>query len=185
MSTLQPTGATTSADKKIWIGILALSVVVFGLVAYLNTLSPAKTLPDWATRLPLLNATLNGTCSILLVLSLAAIRRGKVGIHKLCNITAFVLSAVFLLSYVTYHAFGVETKFPEDNPLRPVYLVILTSHIVLAGGVLPFILMTFFRGLKRQDAKHRKLARWTWPLWFYVTVTGVLVYIFISPYYPF
>ncbi|MCB0395120.1 MAG: DUF420 domain-containing protein [Flavobacteriales bacterium] len=172
-------------DRTILYAILGLSVVVFGLVAYLYALPPADSLPSFARNLPFLNAVINGTCSVLLLISLLAIRNKKVTLHKRLNILTFVLSCIFLLSYVTFHSFGVETKFPEDNGLRPLYLFILLSHILLAAVVLPLVLYSFFLGLRGKYEKHRKWARRTWPVWFYVTVTGVVVYLMISPYYAF
>lgn len=105
--------------------------------------------------------------------------------HRKLNIAACVLSTIFLLSYVTFHSFGVETKFPADNPLRPVYLSILISHIILAAIVLPLVLLSLYRGLTNQVDSHKKITRWSYPIWLYVTITGVVVYLMISPYYQF
>lgn len=105
--------------------------------------------------------------------------------HKKLNITACVISTVFLLSYVAFHAFGVETRFPADNPLRPLYLTILISHIILAAFVLPLVLLSLYRGLTNQISSHKKITRWAYPIWLYVTTTGVIVYLMISPYYKF
>jgi putative membrane protein len=95
------------------------------------------------------------------------------------------LSSLFLISYVIFHAFGVETRFPADNPLRPYYLTILISHIILAAVVLPMVLLSFYRGLTGQIEAHKRITRWSMPIWLYVTTTGVVVYLMISPYYPF
>lgn len=119
--------------------------------------------------------------------------------HKRINILTFCLSSLFLVSYILFHYLNPETKFgdlngdgilsPEETAavgsIRTVYLVILTSHIILAAAVLPLILLSFYRGLQMQVAKHKKLVRWTFPIWLYVTVTGVIVYFMIAPYYPF
>lgn len=105
--------------------------------------------------------------------------------HKRINITAFVLSAVFMISYVTWHSFGIETRFPADSPLRPVYLIILLTHIVLAAIVLPLVLLSFYFGLTGKINAHRKITRWSFPIWLYVTLSGVIVYLMISPYYQF
>jgi putative membrane protein len=86
---------------------------------------------------------------------------------------------------VTYHYFADETKFPAGNPLRSIYLIILTSHIILAALVLPLILISFYRGLNMQVPQHKKIVRWAFPIWLYVTITGVIVYLMISPYYKF
>jgi putative membrane protein len=113
------------------------------------------------------------------------IRARRIDWHKRLNIIAFCLSSLFLVSYVIFHAFGVETRFPIDNPLRPYYLTILISHIILAAVVLPLVLLSFYRGLTGQIEAHKRITRWSMPIWLYVTTTGVVVYLMISPYYPF
>lgn len=105
--------------------------------------------------------------------------------HKRINLTAFALSALFLISYVLFHYLHGDTIFPKESPWRLIYLVILISHIVLAAVVLPLILFSFYLGLKNEVTRHRKLVRYTFPIWVYVTLTGVLVYLMISPYYVF
>ena len=176
-----------SSEKNIFRLIFSVSVLVLILVIILNRkiLPRPEIPPSFVYMLPKLNAIINAACSILLITSYYFIRRKKIEIHKRLNITTFFLSSLFLISYVLYHYFADETKFPSDNPLRPVYLIILTSHIILAALVLPLILISFYRGLNMQVPKHRKIARWTFPIWLYVTVTGVIVYLMISPYYPF
>jgi len=165
--------------------IYSLSAVVFLLVLFLSRLPRAETIPSFVAFLPKLNAILNGTCSVLLVMSLYFIRRKNIKIHRRLNLAAMTLSTLFLLSYVTFHSFGVETRFPADNPLRPVYLFILSTHIVLAAIVLPLVLISLYRGLTNQVERHKKIVRWSFPVWLYVTVTGVIVYLMISPYYQF
>jgi putative membrane protein len=172
-------------EKIIFRWILGLSVFVFVAVVVLNRkiLPRPEPMPAFASYLPLLNAMLNGTCSILLILSLRAIKKKDVATHKRLNITAFLLSSLFLVSYVTYHWIADETRFPEGNSLRTVYLSILISHIILAAIVLPMVLVSFYYGLTNQVKRHRKLVRWSYPIWLYVTITGVIVYLMISPYY--
>ncbi|HTA84212.1 MAG TPA: DUF420 domain-containing protein [Bacteroidia bacterium] len=172
-------------DKLVFRIIIGITVAVLAIVLALHLMPKPDTVPDIIKHCPLLNAILNGTCTVLLISSYFAIRNKKVKLHRTLNLTAFTLSALFILSYVAYHAFGKETLFPKDNPLRPVYLFILTSHIILAGIVLPVVLLTFYRGLSNDIIKHRKIARWAMPMWLYVTITGVVVYLMISPYYPF
>lgn len=188
-------------DKLIFRIIAAVSVFVFLVVVLLNrkVFPVPATVPPFIHFLPKLNAILNGTCGVLLVISLYFIRRGNVTVHKRINITAFCLSSLFLVSYITFHWIAPETIFGDLNGdhklsgqelaiagnLRTIYLVILISHIILAAVVLPLILMSFYRGLQMQVEKHKKLVRWTFPIWFYVTVTGVIVYLLISPYYNF
>ncbi len=172
-------------EKNIKKIIWTVSIVVFLLVAFLSRLPKAESIPSWAVFLPMLNALLNGTTFILLLISFYFIRKKEIAIHKKLNLTACVLSVIFLLSYVTFHSFGVETKFPVENPMRPAYLFILTTHIILAAIVMPFVLLTLYRGLTMQVARHKKIARWSYPIWLYVTFTGVVVYLMISPYYKF
>jgi putative membrane protein len=175
------------SDKAIFRLIMTVSVVIFGAVIILNKKIlpvPAVT-PDFVYKLPKLNALLNGTCTFLLLLSFYFIRQKNVVAHRKINITAFILSSMFLLSYVTYHwLIPQEAIFPKDNSLRPVYLFILISHIVLAAIVLPLVLMSFHRGLQMNVEKHKKIVHWAYPIWLYVTTTGVVVYLMISPYYP-
>ncbi|HTA26495.1 MAG TPA: DUF420 domain-containing protein [Bacteroidia bacterium] len=172
-------------DKLVSRIIIGVTIAIPVAVTTLHFLPKPDHVPEIIKHCPLLNAILNGTCTILLIASYIAIRNKKIAIHKKLNVTAFILSALFLLSYVAYHSFGKETLFPKDNPLRPVYIFILSSHIILAAVVLPMVLLSFYRGLTNQVAKHRKLARWTLPIWLYVTTTGVVVYLMISPYYNF
>lgn len=174
-------------DKLVFRIILFISFLVLLAVVLLNQgiIPKPEQAPEFAKHLPLLHAWINGTCSVLLLLSLYQIKRKNIALHKKLNITTFVLSAIFLISYVTYHYFMVETKFPADNPLRPVYIFILLSHILLAAIVLPMVLLSFYWGLKNDVTKHRKLTRWSFPIWLYVTITGVVVYLMISPYYSF
>ena len=173
------------SDKGIFRVIMLLSVVVFGVVVFLYSLPKQEFIPEWARQLPLLNASINGTCSLLLLTSLYCIKSKNIVWHKRLNITTFVLSSLFLVSYIIFHSFGVETRFPEDNPIRPYYLFILLTHIVFAAIVLPLVLISFYYGLTGKVEKHRKVSKFTFPVWLYVTVTGVVVYIMISPYYQF
>jgi len=177
----------SSSEKNIFRIIFSVSLLVFILVIVLNRkiLPRPEVPPAFIFFLPKLNAIINAICTILLLTTYYFIRRKKISIHKRINITTFFLSSVFLISYVTYHYFADETKFPADNPLRPVYLIILTSHIILAALVLPLVLISFYRGLNMQVPQHRKIVRWTFPVWLYVTITGVIVYLMISPYYRF
>ncbi|HMP75809.1 MAG TPA: DUF420 domain-containing protein [Kiritimatiellia bacterium] len=172
-------------EKNVLRGIYGLSAILLIAVAVIYNLPTAEKIPAFVPWLPRLNAAINTVCSVLLVLSFLAIKRKNVELHKRLNITTFILSSLFLLSYVTFHTFGVETRFPADNPVRPIYLFILITHIILAAAVLPLVLVTFYRGLAGPVAVHRRIAKWTFPIWLYVTVTGVIVYLMISPYYRF
>ncbi|HZY39487.1 MAG TPA: DUF420 domain-containing protein [Mucilaginibacter sp.] len=188
-------------DKFIFRFVAAVSVFVFLVVLILNRkLIPAPAqVPSFVAYLPKLNAVLNGSCSVLLLLSLYFIKRKKITIHKRINILAFCFSSLFLVSYILFHYLAPETRYGDLNgdsklspteieaagSLRYIYYVILTSHIILAAVVLPLILLSFYRGLQMQVEKHKKLVRWSYPIWLYVTVTGVVVYLMISPYYHF
>lgn len=175
------------SDKLYFRIVFAVSIVVCLAVVLLNeqVIPKPDTIPAFVPFLPKLNALINATCSILLLISFNAIRNKKIGLHKRINIITFLLSAVFLVSYVTFHYLGHETRFPLENPIRPFYLTILISHIILAALVLPLVLLSFYHGLKMNIPMHRKLTRWTFPIWLYVTVTGVIVYLLISPYYSY
>lgn len=180
-------GITEVKEKTVFRWVMALSIVVFLLVLILDSkiLPRPEPMPAFAAYLPMLNAIINGSCTFLLLLSLSAIKKKNVSRHKQLNLLTFVLSSLFLISYVTYHWLSEETKFPADHPLRPVYLTILISHIILAALVLPMVLVSFWYGLSNQVQKHRKLVRWAFPIWLYVTTTGVIVYLLISPYYKY
>ncbi len=175
------------SDKTIFRLIMIVSVVVFGAVIILNKkiLPVPDVTPAFVFKLPKLNALLNGTCTFLLLLSFYFIRQKNIAAHRKINITAFILSSTFLLSYITYHwLIPHEAVFPSDNPIRPLYLCILISHIILAAIVLPLVLLSFHRGFQMNVEKHKKLVHWAYPIWLYVTITGVVVYLMISPYYP-
>ena len=188
-------------DKFIFRFVAAVSIFVFAVVLILNRrIIPApEVVPSFAHLLPKLNAIINGTCSVLLLVSLYFIKNGNITMHKRINITAFCLSSIFLVSYILFHYLAPETKYADLNrdgvatdaekaqvgSIVYVYYTILITHIILAAGVLPLILLSFYRGLQMQVEKHKKLVRWAFPIWLYVTVTGVIVYLMISPYYNF
>ena len=125
--------------------------------------------------LPALNATLNGIAGLFLLAGYYFIRRRQIARHRAAMIGAFAMSTLFLISYVIYHANIGSKPFQGQGPIRIVYFTILITHIILATGVVPLALITLTRGLKRDDARHRRIARITWPIWMYVSVTGVAV----------
>ena len=189
-------------DKFIFRFVAAVTVFVIAVVILLNRhLIPGpETPPAFTPYLPLLNAFLNGTCSILLLVSLYNIRKGNVTTHKRLNILTFCLSSIFLVSYILFHYLMRKDIIYGDvdgdgilsaneaaaaGGLRTLYLSILIPHIILAAGVLPLILLSFYRGLQMQVEKHKKLVRWAFPIWLFVTISGVVVYLMISPYYHF
>ncbi len=188
------------SDKKARNVVYGLTAVICLVVVALNQKwIPHPEAPSFVYRLPALNAMLNGTCSVLLIASLLAIKKGNIRLHRGLNLTAFVLSALFLVSYVTAHYFIPDTLYGDVNHdgvmsdaeklavsgIKPVYLVLLLSHILFAVIVLPLVLLSFHYGLTDQRDKHRKITRFSYPIWLYVTITGVLVYLMISPYYNF
>jgi uncharacterized membrane protein YozB (DUF420 family) len=126
-----------------------------------------------------LNATLNGTSAVLLTGGYAAIRNGKIAIHKKFMISAFAVSTVFLISYLVYHYRVGHVRFQGQGWIRPVYFTLLISHTILAIVIVPLILVTLRRAWLEKFDKHRIIARWTWPLWMYVSVTGVIVYLLL------
>src|SRR4030095_12946982 len=130
-----------------------------------------------------INAAINSTVSVLLVAGLIAVKSKKYLLHKKIMITSIILSCLFLVSYICHHLFTGETKFGGEGTIRYIYYFILGTHIVLAGIILPFILFTAYRAMIGEWVKHKKLSKITWPIWLYVAVTGVAVYIMISPYY--
>jgi putative membrane protein len=174
-------------DKLVFNIVTIVSIVVFVAVVILNRkiLPRPEIMPNWVMYLPKLNAFINGTCSFLLLLSLYFIKQKNIVAHKAINLTAFALSSLFLISYIMYHWMANETSFPAENSMRSIYLTILISHIILAACVLPLILLSFYYGLQMNVEKHKKIVRFTYPIWLYVTVTGVIVYAMISPYYQF
>ena len=188
-------------DKFIFRFVAAITVFVIVVVLVLNRrLIPAPAvMPSFTHYLPQLNALLNAACSILLPISLYFIKECNITVHKRINILTFCLSSLFLVSYIGFHYLALETRYGDINGdgilspaeiaeagnIRYFYYVLLTSHIILAAGVLPLILLSFYRGLQMQVEKHKKLVRWAFPIWLYVTVTGVIVYLMISPYYHF
>jgi uncharacterized membrane protein YozB (DUF420 family) len=129
--------------------------------------------------LPALNATLNATAAVLLVIGWTLIKRGRIELHKKVMISAFSVSAAFLISYLVYHAQVGSVRFTKPGAIRILYFTILSTHTVLAAAIVPLVLMSLTRGLRRQDVRHRAIARWTLPLWLYVSVTGVIVYLML------
>lgn len=172
--------------EKSFFGLVTIaSLVVPALVAILfRTQSASGEAGEGIRHLPLFHACLNGTTFFLLLLAFYFIRTKKIALHKTTMLGAAGLSAVFLLSYVLYHSTAPQAHYGGGGSLKYVYYFILLTHILLAAIILPFVLITLYRGLNNQFEKHKKIARITFPLWLYVAFTGVLVYIFMAPYYP-
>ena len=184
-------------DSKARIFIYTVSVIVFAAVVILSKVKLELDLPFNVHVFAMVNAIINSAVAILLVAGLASIKMKKQLLHKKIMITAILLSVLFLLSYIAHHLLAGETKFgdldhngllSDDEKLqvgsvRIIYYVLLLTHIPLAAIILPFILFTAYRALTGEYDKHRKLTRITWPVWFYVAVSGVIVYWMIQPYY--
>jgi len=191
-----PASINKNDKQATWlIGIF--SVVVFGVIVLLSRykleVDPGFDVHIFAAC----NAWINATTAVLLLAALWAVKNKKYLLHKRLMMTALVLSVLFLVSYIAHHLLAGEAKFGDSNhdgmvspdellqvgKTRILYFFILATHIILAAIILPFILFTAYRAMTAEFEKHKKLARITWPLWFYVAVTGPVVYCMISPYY--
>lgn len=173
-------------DKIVVPIIIALSVIIPLTVAMLFALPDDMKLQFGsfdARSLPFFHAVLNGSTAVLLVTGYFLIRKKKVNLHRAVMLTAFLLSAIFLVSYVITHISTPDAKFGGEGAIRYVYFFILISHIILSIPVLPLAMFAIYRGLNGEIAKHKKVVRYTFPVWLYVAITGVLVYIFMAPYY--
>lgn len=170
-------------DKQAKLLIGVVSFVVFAAVVLLSRIKLQVDLGFDVHVFAGINAVLNSMVSILLLAGLVTIKQGKQILHRNIMITAMALSVLFLVSYICHHLFAGDTKFGGTGIIRPIYFFILITHIFLAAIILPFILFTAYRALVAEFPAHKKLARITWPIWFYVAVTGVVVYLLISPYY--
>lgn len=167
------------SEKRSGYLIMGVSVAVLLVVVVLYNFVPPQQPSFDILIFPKINAILNSLVSLCLLSGLYFIKKKDVKNHKRAMMTAFVLSSIFLILYVIYHSFGQETKYQGEGLMRNVYFFILITHIILAGGVLPFILFTFYRALNKDFTRHKKIARITYPIWLYVAVTGVLVYLML------
>ncbi|MHA6252495.1 DUF420 domain-containing protein [Oceanobacillus sp. CAU 1775] len=166
----------------IWVISIVAVIVILG-VNYIPRSTTGTIFGMDLTVLPLLNAILNGIAFILLVCALIAIRKKNIDAHRKFIFAAFSATFLFLISYLTYHAMAGSTSFGGEGFVQYAYYFILITHIILATALLPLALITLGRGLNMDVKKHRKIARWTMPIWLYVSITGVAVYLMISPYY--
>ncbi len=162
-------------------GLVAVSVAAIAFLCWLLFVHQAA--PGFTTRLnflPILEAVLNGLCTIALLAGFYFIRQRNIPAHRNSMIAAFVFSSLFLVSYIIHHTLHGDQVFPGHGAIRTAYLSILASHIVLSAVALPLILITFFFSLSRRFRQHRALARYTLPIWLYVSVTGVVVYVMLA-----
>lgn len=192
---LEPVIVKNDSKAKWLIGIF--SVIVFAAVVLLGRYKLNVDLGFDVHLFALANAIINSVVALLLIVALVVIKKQKYRLHKRLMMAALVLSVLFLLSYIMHRLFAGEARFGDANhdgmatddeialvsKARIVYFIILSTHILLASLILPFILFTAYRGLTSEFAAHKKIARITWPLWFYVAITGPVVYWMISPYY--
>jgi putative membrane protein len=139
---------------------------------------------DYISFLPHLNAILNSTSALLLVNGFRFIRRGQIQAHRNCQLTALFTSTLFLISYLTYHYYHGATRFSGQGIVRPFYFALLTSHTILAVVIVPLVMITIYRAARGDFLRHRNIARWTLPLWLYVSITGVIVYFMLYHLYP-
>ncbi|MBM7554233.1 DUF420 domain-containing protein [Thalassobacillus pellis] len=164
--------------------VVGLSIAINAIVVALLFLPNVDSGTGFNIKLlPLLNAILNSFTFVFLLAALFMILRKNVRWHKRFIFAAFTTTALFLISYLTYHSMAESTSFGGEGFIQYVYYFILITHIVLAAIIVPLALLTLFRGLAMKVDKHRKIARWTMPIWLYVSLTGVIVYLMISPYY--
>jgi putative membrane protein len=184
-------------DRKAYWLIGIFSVLVFVLVSILGKIQVDVSAGFDIHIFAKVNAFINSSVAVLLIWALVAVRNGHYKMHRNVMMTAMVLSVLFLLSYVAHHLLAGEARFGdidhdgivsaqeklEAGSLRIVYLILLSTHILLAGLILPFILFTAYRALTAEWKAHKKLAKYTWPLWLYVAITGPIIYLMISPYY--
>lgn len=184
-------------DKLAYILIGVFSVVVFAVVTFLSKFTLDVELPFDKHIFALINALLNTTVSVLLIAGLVTVKQKKFALHKSIMMTAMILSLLFLVTYIAHHLLAGEAKFGDANfdgivddvekevlgNTRPLYLVLLGTHIVLAATSLPFILFTAYRALTSDFVAHKNLAKKVWPIWFYVAATGPIVYLMIKQYY--
>ena len=184
-------------DKQAKLLIIVFSIVVFAAISLLGNFQLHVNLGFNVHVFAALNAVLNSVTALLLIAALIAVKKRHYLLHKRIMLTALGLSIVFLVSYILHHLLAGEAIFGDSNhdgilsvqeknavgSLRTLYLIILIFHIIIAAVILPFILFTAYRALVAEWPLHKKLARYTWPLWFYVAVTGPVIYFMISPYY--
>jgi putative membrane protein len=178
---LQASIQKNDRQAKVLIGVF--SFVVFAAVVLLSRFKLTVDLGFDVHIFARANAIINSVIAVLLIAALAAVKKGKYLLHKKLMMAALILSVLFLVSYIAHHLLAGETKFGGVGAIKTIYLLILFTHIVLAAIILPFILFTAYRALTADFPAHKKLAKYTWPLWFYVAVTGPIVYLMISPYY--
>ncbi|MCB1122935.1 MAG: DUF420 domain-containing protein [Verrucomicrobiae bacterium] len=168
-------------SKKAIAPVIGISAVILAFLFWLIYFqTPAESNADWIDNLPTLIALLNAVSACCLAMGLVAIKRGHQRIHITMMITATVSSALFLVTYCIRHLYADDTLFIGQGIIRPFYFSILASHIILSAAVVPLILLTLWFAIKKYYRNHKRIARWTFPIWMYVSVTGILVYLILQ-----
>ncbi|WP_394801489.1 DUF420 domain-containing protein [Belliella filtrata] len=173
-------------DKAVikWVTVIAVVIpVVVAVLLFMPTKLDLAN--EWVYFLPHLNAVINSAATLALLAGLFFIKSGNIQLHRTAMTTAFALGAIFLVSYVIYHAAAESTSFGGEGLIKSVYYFVLLTHILLAAVALFPILLAYYYGYTDQRVKHKKIVRYAYPIWLYVTITGVIVYLMISPYYSF
>jgi putative membrane protein len=179
MTTLTPSSSPQATTRTAIAAILAISAAATLFLFWLIYIHPAAATSAQYAFLPALNAVLNGLAATALLIGFTFIRAHRIAAHRASMITAFIFSTLFLVSYIAHHALHGDVRYPAHADFRTFYLCLLASHIVLAVLALPLVLTTFFFSLSGRIPQHRKVARWTFPLWLYVSVTGVITYVML------
>lgn len=171
-----------SITKAIGLILLISSIAFMFLVWLLYFKETSDTNASWVNQLPALNALLNSASTVFILSGFAAIKQKKYVLHMKLMLTAFITSSLFLVSYLLYHNFVGHTPFPGEGWIRPVYFVILISHIVLSAFVVPLVLTSYYFAFSGRFKTHRKVSMWTFPIWLYVSVTGVVIFFILNSY---
>lgn len=181
---IQSTGGKPFKKRNYRPAIIILSIILIGVIGLLSGRRGVEDFDAFdITILPLLNAIFNSFTFLFLVCALIAIKKRNVDVHRKFIYAAFCTTALFLVSYVAYHYLSPSTSYGGEGILAGVYYFVLITHIILAAAIVPLALTSVARAWNREHERHRKIVRWTMPIWLYVSFTGVLVYILISPYY--
>jgi putative membrane protein len=169
-------------ERKLNIAAIITSVIVLGLVGFMRRPEKLDLGIDFSF-LPPVHASLNACAALALIVALYFIKQKNVDAHRRSIYAAMLFSALFLVSYVLYHSTTPETRFGGEGIMRTLYFVLLITHVILAGLILPFIFFTFNRAFTGQFERHKKMARWVYPLWLYVAISGPICYLMLKPYY--
>ena len=182
MSTL----SKANESKYLWlIGILSVVIPIAVAILIFKPSSLIEFDGKWVYLLPHINGVINTVTSIFLLLGVYFIKNKKINLHELCMTVSFILGSIFLVSYVIYHASVESTSYGGEGFIRYIYFFLLLTHILLSIIVVPFVLMAIYHAWTKNFEKHKKTVKYTFPIWLYVSITGVIVYLMISPYYSF